>query len=86
MKKHIAKQMSFDIPKGRPAVFRQRQLTDESPFPFGKHKGTKMMAVPMSYLNWFLQQEWSRSWPAVVEYVQRANRGLQQDLKREGEI
>jgi uncharacterized protein (DUF3820 family) len=28
------------------------QLTDESPMPFGKYKGTKLANVPASYLIW----------------------------------
>ena len=68
------KQLAFDIPKGRPAVFRQRQLSDKSPFPFGKHKGTPMELVPISYLNWFKQQDWSNKWPAVLAYIERTNK------------
>lgn len=69
--KHHAKQMNFDLPKGRPAVYRQRQLSDESPFPFGKHKGTPMLQVPLSYLNWFLAQDWASKWPAVIAYTKQ---------------
>lgn len=29
------------------------KLTDDSPIPFGKHKGTLMKDVPASYLDWF---------------------------------
>jgi hypothetical protein len=29
-----------------------QELTDLSPMPFGKHKGTPMQEVPASYLHW----------------------------------
>lgn len=31
-------------------------LTDESPMPWGKHKGTKMANVPAAYLLWCLRE------------------------------
>lgn len=73
-----AKQINFDIPKGRPAVYRQRQLTDESGFPFGKHKGTSMQNVPIDFYRWLLQQDWCNKWPAVVAY---AKTRLENELK-----
>jgi hypothetical protein len=30
----------------------QPQLKDDSPMPFGKHKGHRMEDVPAQYLNW----------------------------------
>lgn len=29
-----------------------QKLTDDSPMPFGKHKGVPMKDVPASYLHW----------------------------------
>jgi len=62
-------QMKFDLPESAPAVYCQRELTDGSPFPFGKYNGTQDMDVPLSYLNWFVQQDrsnagrrWSLTW------------------------
>ena len=75
-------QMKMDLPKSAPAVYRQRQLTDESPFPFGKWKGIKMINVPSTYLDWFIGQPWATKWPAVVTYVQRSQKAIQQDLER----
>ena len=82
MKPKAPKQMSFDIPKGAPAVFRQRQLDDNSSMPFGAHKGKKMLDVPMPYLRWFLEQDWAQKWPAVVQYAKRAVGGADQDQER----
>lgn len=76
------KQLKFEIPKSAPAVFRQRQLTDLSAFPFGKWKGSAMMDVPSTYLDWFIGQEWSSKWPAVLEYVKRSKKAIDQDLER----
>lgn len=66
-----SKQLAFDMPKGSPRIFRQRQLTEDSPFPFGKYKklGLTMQEVPADYLTWFLKQDWSHKWPAVVTYI-----------------
>lgn len=65
------KQLNMDLPKSAPAVYRQRQLTDESPFPFGKWKGVKMSDVPSPYLDWFTGQAWSAKWPAVLAYIKQ---------------
>lgn len=54
-----------------PKVFRQRELTDESPFPFGKWKDNQMKNVPNEYYTWFLEQSWHMSWPAVVAYAKK---------------
>ena len=66
-------QLKLDMPKGSPAVFRQRALNDDSVFPFGKHKieGTLMRNVPVGYFNWFMQQDWKVRWPAVVAYIEQ---------------
>jgi len=32
------------------------KLTDNSPMPFGTHKGTKMANVPAKYLLWIYEQ------------------------------
>ena len=32
-------------------------LTDESPMPFGKHKGTEMANVPADYLLWLWKKQ-----------------------------
>ncbi len=76
------KQMSLEIPKGTPSVFRQRELTDDSPFPFGKWKGVAMKNVPAPYLDWFIGQDWAKRWPAVVDYVNRSRKAIDQELER----
>lgn len=37
----------------RPGQAFQPELSDTSPMPFGMHKGTPMMDVPVNYLHWF---------------------------------
>jgi len=46
-------------------------LTDESPMPFGKHKGTKMANVPAKYLVWAKQKMYANNDEsrAVLKYV-----------------
>ena len=45
-------------------------LNDDSPFPFGKHKGERCGDVPKVYLEWFGRQSWSDHWPSVLEYME----------------
>ena len=35
-------------------------LRDDSPFPFGKHKGTELHEVPQDYLHWWFNQNSDR--------------------------
>jgi hypothetical protein len=65
------KQLQMDIPKSAPAVFKQRELQDDSEFPFGKWKGNQMQNVPNDFYTWFLKQDWSSRWPAVVTYAKK---------------
>lgn len=46
------------------------ELTDESPMPWGKHKGKPMKDVPIDYLNWLWWQGGYLSDP-VFAYIQR---------------
>lgn len=43
-------------------------LTDESPMPFGKHKGEKMVNVPADYLLWL--HENNKCSAEVKEYIE----------------
>lgn len=63
-----------------------QQLTDESPFPFGKWKGTPMRNVPATYLDWLRGQDWIGDWPAVVDYLERSAKAIDWELKREGKL
>ena len=42
-------------------------LTDQSPMPYGKHKGTAMANVPSQYLLWLYENQ--KCTPEVREYV-----------------
>lgn len=65
-------------------------LTDNSPFPFGKHKGTAMKLVDPTYYEWLWNQldegdGWLQTkWPAVVKWLsawrQRAQTGAPQGV------
>lgn len=44
-------------------------LHDDSPMPFGKHKGMRLGDIPDSYWMWFLDQTWSSQWPDLVSYA-----------------
>lgn len=59
-------------------------LTDESLMPFGKHKGTKMINVPASYLLWLSKQEWIEEWPAVLDYIEDNADVLEMEVSKHG--
>lgn len=46
------------------------QLTDDSPMPFGEHKGKKMVNVDPEYLLYIYDMPWIKKWPAVEEYIE----------------
>ncbi len=48
---------------------KRQTLTDASPFPWGKHKGTPMKKVPADYLVWCYDQKWIREWPDLNDYL-----------------
>lgn len=45
------------------------KLDDDSPMPFGKHRGQRLGDVPDAYLRWFLNQSWCDEWPDLVTYA-----------------
>ena len=62
---------------------REIEVTDETLFPFGKHKDEKLIDVPASYLAWFNEQTWSKEWPALKRYVKKNWKAIEQDLDDE---
>lgn len=63
---------------------RSEPLTEQSPFPFGQHKGVPMIQVPATYLDWLRGQTWLAEWPAVAEYIERNKKAIDQDVERAG--
>lgn len=61
-----------------------RELKDDSPFPFGVHKGKKMENVPATYLDWFDGQDWSKDWPLVKAYVKKNRTLLNMEIDQQG--
>lgn len=45
------------------------KLDDDSPMPFGTHKGKRLGDVPDHYFRWFLGQDWCDQWPDLVSYA-----------------
>lgn len=60
-----------------------QRLTDDSPFPFGRHKDKPMRDVPASYLDWLRGQNWLPQWPDVAEYIDRNEKVIDWQLDRE---
>jgi len=56
------------------------QWTDETLMPFGKHKGMRLMHVPVGYLHW-LWQRGHKSDPnsALGDYVRRNLAALEKE-------
>jgi uncharacterized protein (DUF3820 family) len=45
-------------------------LHDMSPMPFGKHRGTPLCLVPVSYFNWLRQQDgFATTHPALAAWL-----------------
>lgn len=61
------------------------KLTDQSPMPFGQHKGKPMEDVPARYLHWFYHlPENSSPSPqgaAVLEYIRENKSALAMETK-----
>lgn len=55
-------------------------LTDESPMPFGKHKGEKMANVPAEYLLWCYENEKCSS--DVSKYIKENYDVLKEEVKQ----
>lgn len=45
------------------------KVTDQTPLPWGEHKGIPMADVPPEYLLWLLKQPWIRDWPDIRNYL-----------------
>lgn len=55
-------------------------LTDQSPMPFGEHKGKLMEDVPAEYLIWLINN--GKLTPEVREYIEDNMDVLQAEVKR----
>ena len=43
--------------------------TDQTPMPWGVHKGIPLRDVPADYMLWLLRQPWIRDRPNIYEYL-----------------
>lgn len=57
-------------------------LTDNSPMPWGKHKGTKMIDVPADYLLYLHEKSYSNS--PVGLYIKNNLEVLQKQANQKG--
>lgn len=55
------------------------KLQDIDVMPFGKHKGTKMIDVPASYLLWYLENGTSGN---VMDYCIENKEALLEEVKK----
>ncbi len=55
-------------------------LTDDSPMPFGKHKGVPMKDVPASYLLW-LDDNANNLSLNMITYISENRQGLEMEVQ-----
>lgn len=60
-------------------------MNDNDLILFGKHKGTKLIDVPASYLLWFMDQPWAKDWPDLLAYCQKSKKALEIENSPEAE-
>ena len=60
-------------------------LTDTDPMPFGKHRGTPMMNVEASYLDYIYDKDWIDQWPRVKKYIEDNRTRINKELEEEAE-
>lgn len=58
-------------------------LKDDDPMPIGKYKGTKMGNVPATWLDWFRDQPWARSYPKILAYINKNKEHIDRELDDE---
>lgn len=56
-------------------------LTDKSPMPFGKYRGSYMGNLPAHYLDWLHGQSWLEDWPDVLAYIERNRDVIDKELE-----
>lgn len=57
-------------------------MTDDTPMPFGKHKGTRMKDVPADYLLWWVDSE-CVGFDDLREYIKVNVQGLNEEAEKE---
>ena len=58
---------------------------DDTVMPWGKHKGTKLVDVPATYLLWLLEQKWIKDWPGLHDYLKRCEDDMLEETQGERE-
>ena len=58
-----------------------REYTDQTPFPFGKHKGKAMANMPAEYLIWCYGKVTNLE-QGIKDYINANMQGLQQEMAK----
>jgi uncharacterized protein (DUF3820 family) len=58
-----------------------KEVTDSTPFPFGKYKNKPMQLVPAEYLIWCLENI-NNLEHSIKKYITDNMQGLQQEMKK----
>ncbi len=56
------------------------KITDDTPMPWGKHKGVKMANVPASYLLWCFEN--NKCSPEVAKYINENMDVIKQEINQ----
>lgn len=59
--------------------------TDQTVFPWGKHKGERVRDVPASYLLWLFEQPWIKSWPGLHAYLKQHEDQLMEEKEQDSD-
>ena len=67
----LLKSKGIEKPEEMTAIEAERILGDQTPFPFGKHRGRAFSEIPDGYWQWLEEQEWVKTaWPRVWAHIQ----------------
>ncbi|MCP4899928.1 MAG: hypothetical protein GY906_23415 [bacterium] len=62
-----------------------KSWTDDTPMPWGEHRGTLLKDIPASYLLWLFEQTWIRDWPPLHAYLKKHEDQLMQERAQRDE-
>lgn len=59
------------------------KFTDQTPMPWGIHKGTPLEKVPADHLLWLFKQPWIKDWPDLHDYLVENQAALLKESEEE---
>lgn len=62
------------------------EWNDETPMPWGEHKGEKLEDVPAAYFLWLLEQPWISDWRDLHRYIKKNEDVIRQQVSESEDI